>query len=210
MLNLNYYHLFYILLLLVGCQPSTNTQTKVFKITKATYNGKPVIGDRNSLSDIFSKPAIRLDSCSHTRIGHVQGYWVYDCITPEDDKSVTYLTYEDVVFLGKINFSSPSVKIITPDLTLSNQTTLEEIVTLFPNSYPQIYKDQPDLDKKILKQAYLSDDLPVEMRLGANQMELLFENNHLSSLTYFWKPEMTVAQLSKAREIERQVKEREK
>jgi len=48
------------------------------------------------------------------------------------------------------------------------------------------------------------------MRLGANQMELLFENNHLSSLTYFWTPEMTVAQLSKAREIERQVEEREK
>jgi hypothetical protein len=207
--NLNYYYLFYCLLLFFGCHhtASTNSQPKVLEISKSTYKGKPIIGDQNIFSEIFSKPIIKLDSCSQARIGYIQGYWIYDCITPEDDKSVTYSIHENVVFLSKINFSSPSVKIITPNLILSNQTTLAEIITLFPDSYPQMYKDKPQLDKRIFKLAHISDDLPINKRLGSNQLELQFENNLLISLTYFWKPEMTPQQISIMKKRNQQAKE---
>lgn len=210
--KLKYFYLFYLLFFSFSCQraPSPNTKSKILEISKATYKGKPMIGDRSLFIETLSNPISKLDTCNRTRIGYTQGYWIYDCITPKDNQNATYSTYKNVVFLSRLNFSSSSEKILTPNLTLSNQTTLDEIIKLFPDSYPQVYKDKAPSNRKNLEKIYINDDLSIEKRLGYNHLELQFKNNYLSTLIYFWKPEMTDAQISKARKIYREVEEREK
>jgi len=202
-------YLFISLLFLFSCQTTSDIapQPEVLEISKATYNGSPLLGNRSLFKEKLLNPFSKLDTCRHSKIGLTQEYWIYDCIIPAKDKSVTYSTYQEIVFLSKLEFSSSGEKIITPKLTLSNSTTLDTIVKLFPDSYPDFYKSINAPKRKGPEIAYINDDLPTEKRLAPNHVELMFKDRRLISFTYYWKPEMTPSQISKSKKRYRQGQE---
>jgi len=207
MIKLKYFFLF--LVFFLSCQPTPDIapQPEVLEISKATYNGSPILGNRSLFKEKLLNPFSKLDTCRHSKIGLTQEYWIYDCIVPANDKSVTYSTYQEVVFLSKLEFSSSAEKIIMPKLTLSNATTLDTIVKLFPDSYPDIYKSTNAPKRKNPEIAYINDDSPTKKRLDPNHVELMFKDRRLVSFTYYWKPEMTPMQISKSKERYRQGQE---
>lgn len=188
----------FICTIILSCNvsPKEESEWGIFEISKATYKGKPVVGSIDQFKEILKNPISKIDSCLRISIyPHGGPYWRYHCITPEKEPNLTYAIIEEVIFIRNVKFATSEAKIISPKLTLSNKTTLEDIKEVIPKSYKTLNQYGSLLIPEGHEWVQINDDLSSKRRNAPNYIQLWFKDNRLTNFTYYWTPEMTDDQI---------------
>jgi hypothetical protein len=176
-------------------------QPELIEMSKATINGNSIISPIEKIKSIYGKPKEIKEDCSIIPIHNNQGEKTYDCWIYDSEWSMVFKIDKDQAFLGFFNFEEKNMKIETPQISLSKNTTIKEIKKVFPISYSHRNIGAHHLQtEEGFQWIYLIDDLPKERKPHPNKVELIFKDGYLKQIEYQWQPIYSEKQWDKYQE----------
>ncbi len=212
-----FFLIFACFLLLISCseKPSPDnefSQTEkalldVLEITKTSINDYPIILAKDELRKTKGEPTSIKEACGKYIFKHHQGNVDYHCWNYGENHEVVYNILDEQAVLSQINFEKSKLKLVSPKITLSENTSFEEVKRVFPKS--SALKNTGAQDPKVrgvYDWIFLKDDLPVENRPNQGLIELRFKDGKLKYFEYYFQREYSRAQMEKYLEQNKKVK----
>ena len=194
-------HKIKILILLIfvfNCKNNSNENDRslksdTFAISKAKLNGQKLILSAESLNKIYGKPTQVIDSCFMSQLYSDKIEFVMTCNLYDKKWDLVYRNYQKTSFLGHLNFRKTNYELKLPNITLSKETSLSELRSVFPK--PHINSNGIDSDG--YEWIYFYDDLSTYRRSEPNIVRLGFKNGKLVHFNYDWIPEYSESEYNK-------------
>lgn len=177
-----------ILLIGYSCKKDFNNLDTI-DLTKFTLDGKKLIMSEKELLTIYGEPTSKIDSCSTQGKKKLSECWVYE----GTDLKIDFQLHSDSAFIRQVYFrlgSKTDYELKSPEITLSEKTTLNDMKKRFPNSY-RVRNDKMFNARSVLKQydiIRLKDGTSQERRVVPTEIVLQFEDGKLKKFEYFYNP----------------------
>ena len=171
-------------------------QPESLEISKAKFEGYPILLTPELLIEIKGEPSIITEECASMPI-IPQGQIYYDCWYYDENGQIGYQILNETAYLYYLNFDNKNLVIETPKINLSHKTKLTDLKKIFPNSYSNRNIGSGSLPRDEYEWVYLNDDLFVDKLTPQSKVELVFKKGKLSHYIYMQEPKYTIEQVEK-------------
>ena len=170
-------------------------QPEILEISKAKFEGHPILMSTDSLIKIKGNPLKIIDSCSIIPIVFRQAKIIYSCWIYGSKDEIAYQTLNGSAYLNWLNFENSDLVLKTPKIDLSKETRLTDFKKDFPNSYAHRNIGAASYPRDEYEWIYLNDDLSMDKQIFPNKVELVFKKGRLYQFRYQQEPKYTDTQL---------------
>ena len=181
-----------VFLISISCKEKNENSTEldarpeIIEILNSKFNGAPIILSKNEIIKSFGKPTFEKPNCViFSTLVQNSKEFKYDCFIYDSDSRFGFDIYDNIGYVSYVSFGSENIKIKTPQIELTNKTTIQEFKKKFPKSYDLRIMDN---ENRIMILS-LNDELLDERKESANIIELGFEKGTLKYYKYQIAPE---------------------